>query len=171
MLIWLLCFIVVLFILQPLQHQRHRLHPQLQHELIHVKQLVQQRTQEDVEFYRLTYNDVTPVFLKFCRNHGLNCSKIELQQQIYLVNIKAFCLKYFWGRPRPWVHDRSLLIQPPSAAESSPSYPSGHAMQAQAIANYLSQKYPKFSRKLNKLASECGRNRVIMGLHFPSDLF
>lgn len=164
MLLWLIGFIIVLFILQPYQLHDHQ-------ELNHVKQLVQQRTKKDIDFYRLTYNDVTPVFLKFCRNHSLNCSKIELQKQIYMTNFRAFCLKYFWGRSRPWVYERSLLIQPPSAAERSPSYPSGHAMQAQAIAHHLSRKYPKFSQELNKLASDCGRNRVIMGLHFPSDLF
>lgn len=140
-------------------------------ELDQVRQAVIRRSSEDIRFYRLTRTDVIPAFMEFCQENGLVCTQAELTNCLWLTDLKIGILKYLWNRPRPWRLDQNLLFDNElTPAEKSPSYPSGHSMQAKKIATYLSVRYPDFKEQLEQLAIRCGQNRVIMGLHFPSDL-
>ncbi|MFY9710630.1 MAG: phosphatase PAP2 family protein [Candidatus Cybelea sp.] len=67
--------------------------------------------------------------------------------------------KLYYGRPRPT-----------GAAKRRGSYPSGHAAFAAAAAVVLSQAVPCKRSEIFKQARAFGQNRIILGLHYPSDI-
>ena len=52
---------------------------------------------------------------------------------------------------------------------NTPAYPSGHAFQSRILAMALAEKYPQHEKRFRGLANEIAENRVIAGVHFPSD--
>jgi len=62
--------------------------------------------------------------------------------------------------PHPLFH-----VHPPDAF----SFPSGHTMNAFAIATVLALRFPALSPGLLLLAASIGASRVVLGLHFASD--
>jgi hypothetical protein len=80
-----------------------------------------------------------------------------------------FFFKYLFNRERPFDTNPNLNKYPSTSAYS-PSFPSGHAMQAQYLAKVLSKKYPEKKELLYDLGNKCGMARVYAGLHFPSDV-
>jgi acid phosphatase (class A) len=67
--------------------------------------------------------------------------------------------KDYYERPRPT-----------GAAKRHGSYPSGHAAFAAAAAVVLSQAVPCKRAEIFKQARAFGQNRIILGLHYPSDI-
>jgi hypothetical protein len=78
--------------------------------------------------------------------------------------------KLVFNRPRPYQFDPAL--EPPFF-RGHPSYPSGHATQAFAVALGLLAIIPSRAEELKqevlKLATRIAFNREIAGLHFPTD--
>jgi undecaprenyl-diphosphatase len=64
--------------------------------------------------------------------------------------------------PHPLFH-----VRPPDAF----SFPSGHTMNAFAIAIVLALRFPALSPGLLLLAGSVGASRVVLGLHFASDVW
>ena len=64
--------------------------------------------------------------------------------------------------PHPHFH-----VRPPDAF----SFPSGHTMNAFAIATALALFFPFLAPALALLAVAIGASRVVLGLHFPSDVW
>ncbi len=64
--------------------------------------------------------------------------------------------------PHPMFH-----VRPPDAF----SFPSGHTMNAFAIAAVLALSFPSLAAPLALLAASIGVSRVVLGLHFPSDVW
>ncbi|HEY6486399.1 MAG TPA: phosphatase PAP2 family protein [Candidatus Cybelea sp.] len=67
--------------------------------------------------------------------------------------------KDYYQRPRPT-----------GAAKRHGSYPSGHAAFAAAAAVVLSQAVPCKRAEIFKQARAFGQNRILLGLHYPSDI-
>lgn len=106
--------------------------------------------------------------------------------------------KQCWSRERPFVVDPTLaplerslastrlrsapapaeVPHPPAdspcpapvAAPYSPSYPSGHATVGAMMSILLAQMVPERHQELFELGWEFGEDRVISGVHFPSDV-
>ncbi len=76
--------------------------------------------------------------------------------------------KKMYDRPRPY--DRNPALKPCIKKESSSSYPSGHAMYTQAMGRLLSKRFPQKSELIMKRAAEAALNRLIGGVHHPSDI-
>ena len=79
-------------------------------------------------------------------------------------------LKYFINRPRPaqvnnYIKNNMLV----SYSADTPAYPSGHSFQAYILACKLSKIYPEKREQLYALAEDCGKARIIAGLHYYSD--
>jgi len=64
--------------------------------------------------------------------------------------------------PHPLFH-----VRPPDAF----SFPSGHTMNAFAIATVLALRFPALAPGLLLLAASIGSSRVVLGLHFASDVW
>ena len=86
-------------------------------------------------------------------------------------------LKRQWNRPRPTQYCPTLY--PPVAVPGHAAYPAGHALIATLTAELLKEitehpsatpKASPYAKSLDELAKAIGRNRVIAGLHFWSDI-
>jgi len=81
----------------------------------------------------------------------------------------VMCLKGEFRCPRPSQLCTAIvpMIDPPA----TPSFPSGHSLQAMLIAECLKAATPVALplHLLDDLAERIGRNRVIAGLHYPKD--
>jgi acid phosphatase (class A) len=77
--------------------------------------------------------------------------------------------KDVWNRPRPYA--ASPLVQTVGERPRSPgSYPSGHAIFGALTAILLANMVPEKSVALFARGEQYGVNRVIAGVHFPSDI-
>jgi len=84
------------------------------------------------------------------------------------LDIYSFRLKKKYGRKRPYlVSDK---IKSLTDTDDTPSFPSGHAIDAHALAKVLGEKYPDKKKELNIMADSISLSRVQMGSHYPSDI-
>lgn len=77
-------------------------------------------------------------------------------------------LKAHFRRPRPHLTD--ARVQPAIERETSPSYPSGHATRGLAYAIVLADLAPERRELLLAQGRLVGVDRVIGGVHYPSDI-
>lgn len=75
--------------------------------------------------------------------------------------------KVMFDRPRPPKVDANVQ---PLLEESEPSYPSGHATRGMLYALILSELVPAQKAALVARGQEIGWDRIIAGVHYPSDL-
>lgn len=73
-----------------------------------------------------------------------------------------------WQRTRPPLFDKR--IEPVARYSSSGSYPSGHATFAYLSGIVLAEMVPEKRAQIFARASEFGENRVLGGVHYPSDI-
>jgi undecaprenyl-diphosphatase len=85
---------------------------------------------------------------------------------VNLVFYKA--LKQRIARPRPYVTCPGIRACARSLDEFS--FPSGHTMHAVAFSLLLSHFYPSFAPVLWSFAALVALSRVVLGLHYPSDV-
>lgn len=90
---------------------------------------------------------------------------IELIKDIDIYTIR---LKMKYARPRPY--EISEEIESTTDTDDSPSFPSGHAIEAHALAVILGDKFPDKKEELTKLADKISLSRLQMGNHYPSDI-
>lgn len=76
--------------------------------------------------------------------------------------------KDFWQRPRPPVVDKRL--EPVARYSSSGSYPSGHSAFGFLTGIALADMVPEKRAQIFERAREFGDNRVLGGVHYPSDI-
>lgn len=90
-------------------------------------------------------------------------------QAALLASITFMALKRRFRRSRPCDEAPHPLfdVRPPDAF----SFPSGHTMNAFAIATVLTLCFPSLAPVLGWLAASIGASRVVLGLHFPSDVW
>jgi acid phosphatase (class A) len=80
-----------------------------------------------------------------------------------------FAAKDVWNRPRPFVVDPDE-VHAIGERPASGSYPSGHATRGWLTAILLANMVPEKSSELFARGREYGENRVVAGVHFPSDV-
>jgi acid phosphatase (class A) len=76
--------------------------------------------------------------------------------------------KAYFNRPRPFVIDSG--IKPVERVSSNTSYPSGHATFAYVDAIILADMLPEKAAAIFARADAYAHNRVIQGVHYPTDL-
>lgn len=77
-------------------------------------------------------------------------------------------LKKHFLRPRPYLTD--ARVQPAIERETSPSYPSGHATRGLIFGLILGELAPERREALVVAGRQVGVDRVIGGVHYPSDI-
>lgn len=77
-------------------------------------------------------------------------------------------MKKDYPRERPYNYIPEL--KPCVHKETSLAYPSGHSTMAKAYAGILGELYPKFKSQFDQRANEIAQNRVLAGVHHPSDI-
>jgi acid phosphatase (class A) len=73
-----------------------------------------------------------------------------------------------FARPRPFLLEPRL--QPLLDKPGDPSYPSGHSSWIRAVALVLADMVPERRLQILERANEYARNRVVAGVHYPSDV-
>jgi len=76
--------------------------------------------------------------------------------------------KKFWNRPRPFLQDKR--IHPPIDLPKNASYPSGHSTVGDLDALILAELAPDLKDAILARGLQIGDDRVIGGVHFPSDV-
>jgi acid phosphatase (class A) len=76
--------------------------------------------------------------------------------------------KDFYGRKRPFQMDSR--VKPAVVLEDTASYPSGHSTRATVWAIILADMFPEKKDALIARGNQIGDDRVLAGLHFPSDV-
>jgi acid phosphatase (class A) len=76
--------------------------------------------------------------------------------------------KDVWKRPRP--HQLSDLVKPAVKLSSSGSWPSGHATVGTMMGIILADMVPERRAEIMARAAEYAHNRVVGGIHYPSDV-
>ncbi|MCA0033183.1 acid phosphatase [Mesorhizobium sp. B263B2A] len=76
--------------------------------------------------------------------------------------------KDIWKRPRP--HQLSELVKPAVKLSSSGSWPSGHATVGTMMGIILADMVPERRAEIMARAAEYAHNRVVGGIHYPSDV-
>lgn len=77
-------------------------------------------------------------------------------------------LKRWTKRPRPFASDRRIrpLVHPLDEF----SFPSGHTLHAVAFSLVALAHYPQLAALLIPFTASVGASRVVLGLHYPSDV-
>ena len=81
-------------------------------------------------------------------------------------------LKYFYQRPRPFQlaqYYKLKLFPYNSFSSNTPSYPSGHTLQAYVILNVIASKHPNQFQFCKEMIDDIAYSRLYLGLHYPSD--
>jgi acid phosphatase (class A) len=97
-------------------------------------------------------------------------SKLEKRTfKIYAeAGLSILLAKKLYNRARPY--DAHSEVKPCIELETSTSFPSGHATIARFYANVLTEYFPARKAEFFKRADEAALNRVIGGVHYPSDI-
>ncbi len=80
-------------------------------------------------------------------------------------------VKNHYARPRPFL--ASPLVKPcvdPATISRTGSYPSGHATVGMTMGIVLSEIVPERRGEIMERATAYGNNRVLAGVHYPSDV-
>jgi acid phosphatase (class A) len=101
------------------------------------------------------------------RDEALSAAK-KLNLLTAKVGAKILFFKSKYNRPRPYLTNHD--IKPCINLENSKAYPSGHATLARAYARILSIMFPTKEISLITRANEIATNRVLGGVHHPSDI-
>ena len=122
----------------------------------------------DKEYFNMSDKSPRYPFYHYLDSKGLKYNDKEIEKIIKDSYPVIKVLKNYHNRPRPaQVNDKIKPI--PSKTANTPSYPSGHALQAYLIAKHLSKKYPFRTYKFYSIADKIANSRVSYGLHYPSD--
>jgi len=118
-------------------------------------------------------DDFDWAFEKLCVDNGLKYDKTyfkKLMKECARITIR---LKYRFNRPRPYqlapILGVDILVEGSETAKT-PSFPSGHSMQAMAQALTLGKMYPNIAKDAIKLAKDISMSRIVGGHHYPSDV-
>jgi hypothetical protein len=130
-------------------------------------------SKDEKKFARLVDTDLAAPFRDYIRSHGLQVvvSDIDylLSESVPLVLASKF--KYQRLRPRELAYMYGIDLDVyPSKTVNTPSYPSGHALQAYLIAYVLGAKFPDHAGALEEIARRIGLSRLHLAVHYPSDV-
>lgn len=91
-----------------------------------------------------------------------------LRRIVDVANNSAGELQKKFNRPRPLI--RFPELDPCVAEPNSASYPSAHATTGALLALVLTDVFPDCAAAFRPLGRSIGDNRVIAGVHFPTDI-
>ena len=76
--------------------------------------------------------------------------------------------KDHWRRRRPYQIDEQLSI---GKTEPSFGYPSGHSTRGTVYAFVVAEVFPEKKEAILQIGRDIGWDRVLIGMHFPTDVY
>jgi acid phosphatase (class A) len=136
-------------------------------------QIQQQRTPAQVERTREVNNETLFSFAEKIVGPWFNPQTLPKTAALFKdLGVDYFAInratKSLWNRPRPPFADPR--IKPSVEFSDSPSYPSGHAIQAAMWATLLTELFPGHATEFQTRAAETCWFRIVAGAHFPTDI-
>ena len=119
----------------------------------------------DKEFERL--------FQIYLENKGKSYNITYFKMLIKSLEPIIVNLKNYYDRPRPTALAEKMGIDFKGdhlGSAQTPSYPSGHTIQAYVLAHVLSEQFPEHEENLLKIAEMISQSRIDRGVHFPTDI-
>lgn len=116
---------------------------------------------------------MVPAICSVAAAHGVDADPDELREMLSDLIPVILRLKYHFNFPRPWQVSHAVglpLRRIVSDSALTPSYPSGHAMQAATACSALATRFPHAARQLDNIAGAIGASRLQLGVHFPMDV-
>ena len=117
-------------------------------------------------------DDIRENFLPLIDANNIPLSKEYVNKVIKESGKFIMKLKYHYNRPRPYqvaeVYGMNLNGTETDSMKT-PSYPSGHAVQAYLIGELFSSVDPKGSYQYHELVERVAHSRIIAKGHYPSD--
>jgi acid phosphatase (class A) len=133
-----------------------------------------QRTRTLEECERAAAQDHVSLVNLFAANDG-PLSRAEARRLSFVLarpyaeaGANIFVAKNTFKRPRPYLSNSAL--KPCVPLEESTAYPSGHATISRFLGRILAEKFPERAQAIMDRAGEIAKNRVLGGVHFPSDI-
>lgn len=117
-------------------------------------------------------NDIINIFKTFCKKRLNKDYDEEIDGLIQDVAVLITKLKFAYQRPRPFQlaqYYKARLFPVISLVAISPSYPSGHTIEARVMAELIGSRHPEQYEFLIQLADDIAQSRLFLGLHYPSD--
>lgn len=105
------------------------------------------------------------------RQKGIDVEELTTEIVKDIQNL-IFRLKFHFQRPRPYQvaqYYKLKLFPYKSHSAHTPSYPSGHTVEATVILNVIGNKYPTEYQYCKELIEDIAYSRFYLGLHYPSD--
>lgn len=144
------------------------------YELNTISEAIDEVDEENLKRFKYIDRSLIKYYSMFLKSKGIDGEKLEPM----LKEIVDECLpliakvKMYYNRPRPYqlAQIYKLKLFPYQSVQSdSPSYPSGHVIQACLLSEVLSARYPTMSEDFSALIDVVGSSRIMMGVHYPSD--
>ena len=146
--------------------------PEAKEEIEQMLYFQENRTQADCDAADLQAN-ANLASLFGGKNGALSDVEVtKVKKKLRVITIKSGLEIYFakreFKRPRPYITHKE--IKPCIELESSKSYPSGHSTLARLYARLLAVIYPERADTFIQRGDQAALNRVIGGVHHPSDI-
>lgn len=129
---------------------------------------------EMLKRYRAYDASLTKVFAQVIIEQNLGEKGAELVDQLLDDTLPLILkLKFYFQRPRPYQlgeYYKIKLFPFESKSDNSPSYPSGHALQARLICYVLGNHFPEKFDFFENLSKDIEYSRIYLGVHYPSDI-
>lgn len=130
------------------------------------------RRKQDYDLIYRMDQDMDSFFEDFLKSRGFPYPQSYINKFYSIVEPILMNTKNYWNRPRPsqlaMFYDIKIDRIVTNTINTA-SYPSGHTVYSQLVANILSDIYPSLSNELNDIAQLTGMARVKQGVHYPSD--
>jgi tRNA nucleotidyltransferase/poly(A) polymerase len=117
--------------------------------------------------------DFTVLFQQLCSDLGIPYPQDQMDAILADGRVLITKLKFLYNRQRPYqvAEEHGIPFTPmDSETAHTPSYPSGHTIQAYLLASCLAQIAPQHRKVFMDLANRISWSRAIGGYHWPSDL-
>lgn len=141
-------------------------------ELAEMLALQGKRTPEDVERLKSEVKNSVKTF--FGPPYGsLTAAEAAALEPLFVkvrgdMNYFVQAAKKVWRRDRPFIEEPKIV--PCVVFENTSSYPSGHTAASHLFALVLGELNPKRAKEMMKNADRVGADRVLAGMHHPSDI-
>jgi len=139
-----------------------------------ITEYIMKRMPSDVAFFRMTDMNPAAAFTQVITPDEMSVIEMDhiMTSTRLLFITKMLKWKYNRARPAQFAPEvineaNGTLLRSDSA--TTPSYPSGHAVQTYYLAKILAKKFPAKTQAIMEVATKCANIRIMAGHHYPSD--